>query len=878
MAPERVVQAAARRGVRLLAITDHHDLSAFRSARAASRGLGVTVVPGVEVACPTGRSGVHVLGVFGPRLDVSQATAALELETAGLGSAEGHCPYGVVEAVGRIHALGGLAIAAHVRASKGLLEECRGQTLNWVLANARFDAVELAECRDPHRVARVPGALGGVPIISGSDAHEVEDNVSDGHPYGVGSRPFWAEGPSASFNSLRSALRAPRGVEPTGLFASLHGRARIDQLLAVGDHRLRAVIDDAPNHRQSILDAAVELLNGDGGFLLVGVRRRFQGATRGAQLQLSLGQLHDFVVGAIQPSPVIRLRMHRAANGTIHELAFLAAENPARSYELRAREGARRAARADRAALEALGALDVKAMTVTLRRRTGDKPLPVGELVRLWPYRDWFAADRELVDLVGESLAAQLVEDEHPPRWLRLWAAEHPRARHHFRTAFRSLVRREATRDHREQLRDTLAESVRAGRLAASQRRSVEHWFERTQAELLAGDPALTPPPGDLDALRERASRVFGPAIASELDTEAQRAEAQYRAAMQEAFGAQASVVLDVNSAGNGQEHLTVGDLEGLGIDKVIVGGSGAGRGALVVVPDHLSTLGAPELLELWARPEPPNVDRVAGVVRRCVESGKHLPILRFAALLDRTGVEALAEELADVGATQQRNAILRDLGLLLEDPRDLDDPPDPRAAVAALTDELDLDALKLAAAAALVDSDAARAALAEDPAVAAAVRRAAEPGEKVTLRRPATVLAGVLGDRDLLSDWQDETNPQVRLSLVEGIALLGEDEQVDAVLFEALASSAGLVERAARALALRGPAGYDALLARLPPGDTERRYLVSGVAPVSDLEPDRARLLAFRACEDAVGQVLDPVRVMDRHLYLRDAQTRNAQ
>ena len=80
---------------------------------------------------------------------------------------------------------------------------------------------------------------------------------------------------------------------------------------------------------------------------------------------------------------------------------------------------------------------------------------------------------------------------------------------------------------------------------------------------------------------------------------------------------------------------------------------------------------------------------------------------------------------------------------------------------------------------------------------------------------------------------------------------------------------------RAARALASRGESGYDALLSRLPPGATERGYLVNGVAPISDQDPDRARLLAYRACEDATGQVLDPVRAIDRHLYLHDAQVR---
>ena len=745
-----------------------------------------------------------------------------------------------------------------------------------VLQRARFDAVELAECRDAYREVRLPEPLREVAVICGSDAHELEDYVSGGHPYGVGSRPFWADGPSATFNGLRFAFSQPPGVDALPLFSRLRGRTRIDQLLRVGDHFLRAVIDDAPAHRPAILSGAVDLLNGDGGFLLVGVRRRFQGATRGAELQLTLGELHDLVVEAIHPSPVVHLRAHRAAHGVIHELQFLSGENPARRYELRERDAAARAARADRVALAALGALDVGALTAVLRRRAGaGKPLPVGELVRLWPYRDWFAADRELGDLVGESLAVRLVEDDRAPRWLRLWAREHPRARHHFRAAYRALVRREATREHRERLREALAESVRAGRLQAGQRRSVEQWFERTQAELLAGDPALQPPAGDMAALRDRASRVFGQAIASELDTEAQRAEAQYRAAMQEAFGAQASVVLDVRHTDAGEERLTLGALEGLGIDKVIVGGSGAGTGELLVVPDHLSTLGAPELLELWAQPEPPGVDRVPGVVRRCVESGKHLPVLRFAAALDRAGVEAFMEELADVGAAQQRNAILRDIGRLLDEPADDAGQPDHRATVAELDDTFALDALKAAAAAALADPYAAREVLGESPAVAAAVRRASEPGERVTVRRPAIVLAGALGDRELLADWQDETNSQVRLSLVEGIALLGEDDEVDAVLFEALASNAGLVERAARALARRGAEGYDALLARLPPGDTERRYLVSGIAPVSEREPDRARLLAYRACEDASGQVLDPVRAIDRHLYLHDAQVR---
>lgn len=219
----------------------------------------------------------------------------------------------------------------------------------------------------------------------------------------------------------------------------------------------------------------------------------------------------------------------------------------------------------------------------------------------------------------------------------------------------------------------------------------------------------------------------------------------------------------------------------------------------------------------------------------------------------------------------------MRDLGQLLESPA-APSASDHRAVLEALDEELEPEALKAAADAAYEDPDAARAVLGERAALVAAIRRASEPGRRVTARRSATVLVGAIGDRDLSDHWSKETNPLARLGLVEGISLLGENEDVDRVLFEALASNAGLVQRAARGLARRGAAGYEALLTRLPPGATERMYLVNGVVPVSEHDPDRARLLAYRCCEDATGPALNAVRLMDRHLYLEAARQRNVE
>jgi len=72
--PADLVVAAAAEGVRLLAITDHDDLSAYRELTASSEGsravpAGLTLLPGVEINCLTNgqpdlwESELHVLGL-----------------------------------------------------------------------------------------------------------------------------------------------------------------------------------------------------------------------------------------------------------------------------------------------------------------------------------------------------------------------------------------------------------------------------------------------------------------------------------------------------------------------------------------------------------------------------------------------------------------------------------------------------------------------------------------------------------------------------------------------------------------------------------------------------------------------------------------------
>lgn len=65
LSPAALVKAAAARGVRTLALTDHDTVAGIPEARAAGAALGVEVIPGVELSTSLGRGGeIHLLGYF----------------------------------------------------------------------------------------------------------------------------------------------------------------------------------------------------------------------------------------------------------------------------------------------------------------------------------------------------------------------------------------------------------------------------------------------------------------------------------------------------------------------------------------------------------------------------------------------------------------------------------------------------------------------------------------------------------------------------------------------------------------------------------------------------------------------------------------------
>jgi predicted metal-dependent phosphoesterase TrpH len=67
-APTWVMETAASRGVRTLALTDHDTTEGLAEARAAAHRLGLRLVPGLELSTDLGKADVHLLG-FGIDVD-----------------------------------------------------------------------------------------------------------------------------------------------------------------------------------------------------------------------------------------------------------------------------------------------------------------------------------------------------------------------------------------------------------------------------------------------------------------------------------------------------------------------------------------------------------------------------------------------------------------------------------------------------------------------------------------------------------------------------------------------------------------------------------------------------------------------------------------
>ena len=194
MTPRHIVRRAAQLGIDIIAITDHNACDNVAAAMEAAVGTGIVIIPGMEVET---REEAHLLTLFAtlPQLLAWEAyvaqrrsgrknndqkfgaqfvvDAADNLVRVKEEMLLGAIDAGVTEVTRAVAAIGGITIAAHVdRPAYSILSQ-----LGFIPADAGLAAVEVSRLTPWHKAAKLPG-IGGLPIITASDAHSMDDFVS----------------------------------------------------------------------------------------------------------------------------------------------------------------------------------------------------------------------------------------------------------------------------------------------------------------------------------------------------------------------------------------------------------------------------------------------------------------------------------------------------------------------------------------------------------------------------------------------------------------------------------------------------------------------------------------------------------------------------
>lgn len=219
MTPINIVTQARKRGLTMIAITDHNSAENTPAVMAAASGTGLNVVPGMEI---TTAEEAHVIGLFDTMKSAFRMQALVydnlfsgendpdifglqvvanewdEVEAVNTRLLIGGTRLSVNHVVNAIHDCGGLAIAAHIdRRSFSVISQ-----LGFIPDTLPFDALEVSRKLSVKEArARYP-EYGNIPFISASDAHDLSE---------IASAPTQIRVAGASTAELKMALKGTHG-------------------------------------------------------------------------------------------------------------------------------------------------------------------------------------------------------------------------------------------------------------------------------------------------------------------------------------------------------------------------------------------------------------------------------------------------------------------------------------------------------------------------------------------------------------------------------------------------------------------------------------------------------------------------------------------
>lgn len=195
MTPHHIALQAARHGVDIVAITDHNAGDNVPAALAVAARHGITVLPGMEVET---REEVHVICLFAALYQLHAWERVVDACRPALVNDEERfgaqfivdeddeligmrknlllapLALGLRDAVAMVRDLGGLAVAAHIdRPSYSIIAN-----LGFIPPDLGLAAVEVSRAMTPAAARHRFPSLGGLPVITSSDAHVMADFIA----------------------------------------------------------------------------------------------------------------------------------------------------------------------------------------------------------------------------------------------------------------------------------------------------------------------------------------------------------------------------------------------------------------------------------------------------------------------------------------------------------------------------------------------------------------------------------------------------------------------------------------------------------------------------------------------------------------------------
>ncbi len=122
--PKDIVETAIKKGLKVIAITDHNTSKWCKDLIEAAKGTELCVLPGVEITCSDGRKNIHLIALFpkdkSKRIQDLLSKIKINVEEQENPTGETHSEYNVVNVLDVIEELGGFAIAPHADSENGI--------------------------------------------------------------------------------------------------------------------------------------------------------------------------------------------------------------------------------------------------------------------------------------------------------------------------------------------------------------------------------------------------------------------------------------------------------------------------------------------------------------------------------------------------------------------------------------------------------------------------------------------------------------------------------------------------------------------------------------------------------------------------------------